>query len=114
MTAFTRAAGVRGYAIPVKTVCREWRMKVDNEETAEKIDALLADVQTKIPQGANIERLVCKAAWDYKVQVSVPLETFGEWKGSEFAPEADFVSGASSTSGVTNVEAQSYVWEKKN
>eukprot|EP01064_Diplonema_japonicum_P036164 TRINITY_DN8049_c1_g1_i1.p1 TRINITY_DN8049_c1_g1~~TRINITY_DN8049_c1_g1_i1.p1 ORF type:complete len:119 (+),score=38.77 TRINITY_DN8049_c1_g1_i1:54-410(+) len=111
---FVRPMGARAYAIPVETVTREWRCKVDGEETAEKVESLVADVRSKLPKDASVQRLVCKAEWDYKVQTTVPLAAFGEWKGAAFAPEADFLEQLKATPGVSNVAAQAYVFEAKN
>ena len=68
---FARPAAARAYCIPVTTVAREWRCRVDAEPTAEKIEALVADVKTQLPEGASVQRLVCKAEWDYKVLPAV-------------------------------------------
>ncbi|KAJ9462040.1 hypothetical protein DIPPA_24150 [Diplonema papillatum] len=105
---FIRPAGARAYAIPVNNVCREWRCNVDNEETAEKLDKVLGSMQSKIPS-KNVQRLVCKAEWDYKVISTVSMQEFGEWKANSFEPEASFMDKLKATPGVTNVKAQAYV-----
>eukprot|EP01059_Diplonema_ambulator_P014135 TRINITY_DN249_c0_g1_i1.p2 TRINITY_DN249_c0_g1~~TRINITY_DN249_c0_g1_i1.p2 ORF type:complete len:120 (+),score=59.74 TRINITY_DN249_c0_g1_i1:242-601(+) len=110
---FVRPMGARAYAIPVENVTREWRCKVDGEETAEKVEKMLAEVQGTLPKAAKVQRLVCKAEWDYKILTTVPLADFGKWKEGGFKPEESFISKLKSTSGVSNVASQSYVFESK-
>eukprot|EP00755_Sulcionema_specki_P011714 Sspe_Gene.49692::Locus_26995_Transcript_1_1_Confidence_1.000_Length_488::g.49692::m.49692 len=105
--------GCRGYAIPINRVCREWRCKVKGEETAEKVEELLESMRGKLPQDATVSRLVCKMQWDYKIQSTVDLETWKEWKGCDFPPEKEFLDELKAIDGVSNVSAQSYVHDAK-
>ena len=74
---FVRPAASRAYCIPITNVCREWRCKVDGEATAEKLEKIVDETKSSLPKGATVQRLVCKAEWDYKVHTGTCIFSIG-------------------------------------
>ena len=54
------------------------------------------------------QRVVCGGCLDFKVVTALDAESFGEWEGAGFAPEAAFLEAAKAIPGVTTVETQTY------
>ena len=94
-------------------VCREWRCKYTGDKaTSESLEAIAKVVDEYLPtikavsSDITVNRLVCGACLDFKLMMTVPLEDFGPWEESGFAPEADFLAKLKEIEGVSQIETQ--------
>ncbi|KAI2511432.1 hypothetical protein MHU86_2868 [Fragilaria crotonensis] len=100
-------------AMSFNRVCREWRCKYEGDKaTSESLEAIAKVVDEflpeikKISEGVTVNRLVCGACLDFKLMTTVPLDDFGPWEASGYAPEAEFLEKIKSIPGVSQVETQ--------
>eukprot|EP00553_Chaetoceros_curvisetus_P005090 CAMPEP_0204613442 /NCGR_PEP_ID=MMETSP0717-20131115/1408_1 /ASSEMBLY_ACC=CAM_ASM_000666 /TAXON_ID=230516 /ORGANISM="Chaetoceros curvisetus" /LENGTH=115 /DNA_ID=CAMNT_0051625863 /DNA_START=149 /DNA_END=497 /DNA_ORIENTATION=- len=91
------------------------RMEVQDEgdkATSESLEAVAKVVDEYLPtikgisSDITVNRLVCGGCLDFKLMMTVPLEDFGPWEESGYAPEADFLAAISAIEGVSQVETQ--------
>ncbi|CAJ1966595.1 unnamed protein product [Cylindrotheca closterium] len=94
-------------------VCREWRCKYEGDKaTSESLEAISKVVDEYLPDlkklsdGVKVNRLVCGGCLDFKLMTTVPLEDFGPWEESGYAPEKDFLEKIKAIPGVSQVETQ--------
>lgn len=94
------------------TIAREWRCKwaeKDDKKSLEEVQKALDGVMGKVgavPGLRNVQRLVCGGCLDFKVMISVKEDKFGEWEGTKFEPEAEFLEAIKKIDGVSTVETQ--------
>ncbi|KAL3942169.1 MAG: hypothetical protein SGBAC_003594 [Bacillariaceae sp.] len=100
-------------AMSFNRVCREWRCKYEGDKgTSESLEAISKVVDEYLPDlkklsdGVTVNRLVCGGCLDFKLMTTVPLEDFGPWEESGYAPEADFLEKIKAIPGVSQVETQ--------
>ena len=96
------------------TVAREWRCKwsPDGEKSSlvaaqNALSEVLAEVKG-VPGVKGVQRVVCGGCLDFKVVTSMTADTFGDWEGKSFAPEAAFLEKIKGIDGITEVETQTY------
>eukprot|EP01083_Nonionella_stella_P077094 210329_1 len=94
-------------------VCREWRCKYEGDkDTSESLESIAAVVDEMLPtikgisDDITVNRLVCGGCLDFKLMLTVPLEDFGAWEESGYAPESEFLEKISAIEGVSMVETQ--------
>lgn len=100
-------------AMSFNRVCREWRCKYDGDKsTSESLEAISKVVDEYLPElkklsdGVTVNRLVCGGCLDFKLMTTVPLDDFGAWEDSGYAPEAEFLEKIKAIPGVSQVETQ--------
>ncbi|KAL3827566.1 hypothetical protein ACHAXA_002063 [Cyclostephanos tholiformis] len=100
-------------AMSFDRVCREWRCKYTGDKaTSESLEAISKLVDEYLPKikavssGVTVNRLVCGACLDFKLMTTVPLEDFGPWEKSGYAPEEEFLEKLRAIEGVSQVETQ--------
>jgi hypothetical protein len=100
-------------AMSFDRVCREWRCKYTGDKSdSESLEAISKVVDEYLPQikaaskDATVNRLVCGGCLDFKLMTTVPLDDFGPWEESGFAPEAEFLEKIKAIDGVSQVETQ--------
>ncbi|GAB5370176.1 hypothetical protein AAMO2058_001469900 [Amorphochlora amoebiformis] len=96
------------------TVAREWRMKWTAESdkaslvaAQEALDEVLSEVKA-VPGVKSVQRVVCGGCLDFKVVTALEAEKFGDWEGSDFAPETKFLEKVKAIPGISFVETQTY------
>jgi len=94
-------------------VCREWRCKYEGDKaTSESLEAIAAVVDDLLPtikgisDDITVNRLVCGGCLDFKLMMTVPLDDFGPWEESGYAPESEFLEKIKAIEGVSMVETQ--------
>ncbi|EED96420.1 predicted protein [Thalassiosira pseudonana CCMP1335] len=115
---FTRAMSANAVplangAMSFDRVCREWRCKYEGDKaTSESLEAIAKLVEEYLPEvkkaskDVKVNRLVCGGCLDFKLMTTVPLDDFGPWEASGFAPEAEFLEKLKAIDGVSQVETQ--------
>eukprot|EP00525_Craspedostauros_australis_P007867 CAMPEP_0198109392 /NCGR_PEP_ID=MMETSP1442-20131203/1416_1 /TAXON_ID= /ORGANISM="Craspedostauros australis, Strain CCMP3328" /LENGTH=147 /DNA_ID=CAMNT_0043765027 /DNA_START=361 /DNA_END=804 /DNA_ORIENTATION=- len=100
-------------AMSFNRVCREWRCKYEGDKgTSESLEAISKVVDEYLPElkklsdGVTVNRLVCGGCLDFKLMTTVPLDDFGPWEESGYAPEAAFLEKIKAIPGVSQVETQ--------
>eukprot|EP00980_Cylindrotheca_fusiformis_P001413 scaffold345_cov134-Cylindrotheca_fusiformis.AAC.24 len=100
-------------AMSFNRVCREWRCKYDGDKsTSESLESLSKVVDEYLPElkklsdEVTVNRLVCGACLDFKLMTTVPLDDFGPWEESGYAPEKEFLEKIKAIPGVSQVETQ--------
>ena len=94
-------------------VCREWRCKYSGDKSdsaslesiAKVVDEYLPQIKA-VSKDVTVNRLICGACLDFKLMTTVPLNDFGPWSESEFAPEKEFLEKLKAIEGVSMVETQ--------
>ena len=96
-----------------ENVCREWRCKYTGDKaTSESLEAIAKVLDETLPEikkiskDVKVNRLVCGSCLDFKLMITVPLEDFGPWEESGFAPEADFLEKITAIDGTSQIETQ--------
>ena len=112
MTALNAVPLANG-AMSFDRVCREWRCKFTGDKSdSASLEAISKIVDEYLPTikaispGVTVNRLICGGCLDFKLMTTVPLEDFGPWEASGFAPEADFLVKLKAIDGVSVVETQ--------
>jgi hypothetical protein len=96
------------------TIAREWRCKWDEKDEKKslaEVQKAFDGVLDKVGAVAgikNVQRVVCGGCHDFKAIIAVKAETFPEWEGKAFEPEADFLEAIKKIDGVTTVETQTF------
>ncbi|KAG7367201.1 hypothetical protein IV203_029871 [Nitzschia inconspicua] len=100
-------------AMSFNRVCREWRCKYEGDKgTSKSLEAIANAVEEFLPdikkasKDITVNRLVCGSCLDFKLMMTVPLEDFGPWEESGFAPEKEFLDKIKAIDGVSQVETQ--------
>ena len=100
-------------AMSFNRVCREWRCKYEGDKaTSESLEAIAKVVDEFLPtikgisKDITVNRLVCGGCLDFKLMMTVPLDDFGPWEESGYAPEAEFLEKIKAIDGVSQVETQ--------
>mmetsp|Transcript_2172 Transcript_2172/g.3560 ORF Transcript_2172/g.3560 Transcript_2172/m.3560 type:complete len:150 (-) Transcript_2172:194-643(-) len=100
-------------AMSFNRVCREWRCKYEGDKgTSESLEAIAKVVDEMLPEikkastDITVNRLVCGSCLDFKLMMTVPLDDFGPWEESGFAPEKEFLDKIKAIPGVSLVETQ--------
>jgi hypothetical protein len=100
-------------AMSFDRVCREWRCKYSGDKSdSESLEAIAKVVDEYLPKikeassDATVNRLVCGGCLDFKLMTTLPLDDFGPWEASGFAPEAEFIAKITAIEGVSQVETQ--------
>mmetsp|Transcript_151320 Transcript_151320/g.263772 ORF Transcript_151320/g.263772 Transcript_151320/m.263772 type:complete len:181 (-) Transcript_151320:146-688(-) len=96
-------------------VKREWRCKWEDDGTGKASSPALVEIadlvdeflpKIKELEGVVINRNVCGGCLDFKLGITVPLDTFGPWETAGHPPEAEFLEKLGKIKGVTGVETQ--------
>ena len=127
---FTLSAPLGGLALRTTTPCmadmadgkmtfgdvkREWRCKWADDGSGKASSPALvaiADVvdeflpKIKALDGVKVDRQVCGGCLDFKLGITVPLDTFGPWEEAGHPPEAEFLEKLKAIDGVSLVETQ--------
>ncbi|KAL3761570.1 hypothetical protein ACHAW5_001878 [Stephanodiscus triporus] len=109
----TNSVPLANGAMSFDRVCREWRCKYTGDKaTSESLEAISKLVDEYLPQikavsgGVTVNRLICGSCLDFKLMTTVPLEDFGPWEKSGYAPEEEFLEKLKAIEGVSQVETQ--------
>jgi hypothetical protein len=94
-------------------VYREWRCKyTDYKSDSASLEAIAKVADEYLPKikesssGATVNRLVCGSCLDFKLMTTLPLDDFGPWEATGFAPEAEFIAKITAIEGISQVETQ--------
>mmetsp|Transcript_27449 Transcript_27449/g.45757 ORF Transcript_27449/g.45757 Transcript_27449/m.45757 type:complete len:151 (+) Transcript_27449:40-492(+) len=96
-------------------VKREWRCKWKDDGGGKASSQALVDIADVVDEflpkikeldGVKVDRQVCGGCLDFKLGITVPLDTFGPWEEAGHPPESDFLEKLKNIDGVTQVESQ--------
>jgi hypothetical protein len=89
------------------TVAREWRCKwsEDNDKASlvaaqAELGKILADLKA-IDGVKSVQRVVCGGCHDFRVITALDAAKFGDWAGTDFAPEAAFLKKLKAVEGIS-------------
>ena len=96
------------------SIAREMRCKWSADNDKASLAALHDVLDKHLPtlkavKGAKgVQRVVCGGCLDFKIITTLDADSFGEWEGKSFEPEASILEEMKAIDGVSLVETQTF------
>ena len=89
-------------------------MKWSADDDKQSLKSIQLALDTLLPQIkaieglASVQRVVCGGCLDFKLVVALPVDKWGAWEATKFAPEEQFFTAVKTIPGVSTIETQNY------